>query len=95
VGRIWRKFDLKTHLAGGFKLSTGPLFVEKVVDVVGLYHNRGEGRGALRAAGLLAPWVFSVLTAAWPRRVAAPRGALLQPKGSGAVPFPPPPGLHG
>jgi transposase len=39
IGRIWRKFDLKPHLADGFKLSTDPLFVEKVVDVVGLYHN--------------------------------------------------------
>ncbi len=39
VGRIWRKFDLKPHLFDGFKLSTDPLFVEKVVDVVGLYHN--------------------------------------------------------
>jgi len=25
--------------AGGFKLSTDPLFIEKVVDVVGLYHD--------------------------------------------------------
>jgi transposase len=39
VGRIWRKFDLKPHLIDGFKLSTDPLFVEKVVDVVGLYHD--------------------------------------------------------
>jgi transcriptional regulator with XRE-family HTH domain len=39
IGRIWRKFDLKPHLTGTFKLSTDPLFVEKVVDVVGLYHN--------------------------------------------------------
>ncbi|GAA3636795.1 IS630 family transposase [Microlunatus ginsengisoli] len=39
IGRIWRKFDLKPHLQDGFKLSTDPLFVEKVVDVVGLYHN--------------------------------------------------------
>jgi transposase len=39
VGRIWRRFDLKPHLIDGFKLSTDPLFVEKVVDVVGLYHN--------------------------------------------------------
>jgi transposase len=39
IGRIWRRFDLKPHLADGFKLSTDPLFVEKVVDVVGLYHN--------------------------------------------------------
>jgi transposase len=42
VGRIWRKFDLKPHLADGFKLSTDPLFIEKVVDVVGLYHNPPE-----------------------------------------------------
>ena len=39
VGRIWRKFDLKPHLTDSFKLSSDPLFVEKVVDVVGLYHN--------------------------------------------------------
>jgi transposase len=39
VGRIWRKFDLKPHLQDSFKLSTDPFFVEKVVDVVGLYHN--------------------------------------------------------
>jgi transposase len=38
IGRIWRKFDLKPHLTDGFKLSTDPLFVAKVVDVVGLYH---------------------------------------------------------
>ena len=42
VGRIWRKFDLKPHLTDGFKLSSDPLFVEKVVDVVGLYHNPPE-----------------------------------------------------
>jgi transposase len=42
VGRIWRRFDLKPHLQDSFKLSTDPLFVEKVVDVVGLYHNPPE-----------------------------------------------------
>src|SRR6266536_1524887 len=42
VGRIWRAFGLKPHLADTFKLSTDPLFVEKVVDVVGLYHNPPE-----------------------------------------------------
>jgi transposase len=42
VGRIWRKFDLKPHISDGFKLSSDPLFVEKVVDVVGLYHNPPE-----------------------------------------------------
>src|ERR1044072_3159568 len=39
IGRIWRRFGLIPHLAETFKLSTDPLFVEKVVDVVGLYHN--------------------------------------------------------
>ena len=42
IGRIWRKFDLKPHLQDTFKLSTDPFFVEKVVDVVGLYHNPPE-----------------------------------------------------
>ncbi len=43
VGRIWRKFHLKPHLTDTFKLSTDPLFVEKVYDVVGLYFNPPEG----------------------------------------------------
>lgn len=43
VGRIWRKFQLKPHLTDTFKLSTDPLFVEKVYDVVGLYFNPPEG----------------------------------------------------
>ena len=42
IGRIWRRFDLKPHLVDGFKLSNDPLFVHKVVDVVGLYHNPPE-----------------------------------------------------
>src|SRR5713226_4904733 len=42
IGRIWRDFGLKPHLSDTFKLSTDPLFVEKVVDVVGLYHNPPE-----------------------------------------------------
>ncbi len=39
IGRIWRKFDLRPHLSDSFKLSTDPLFIEKVVDVAGLYHD--------------------------------------------------------
>ena len=42
IGRIWRKFDLKPHLQDSFKLSADPFFVEKVVDVAGLYHNPPE-----------------------------------------------------
>ncbi len=37
VGRIWKAFRLKPHLAETFKLSKDPLFIEKVRDVVGLY----------------------------------------------------------
>ncbi len=47
IGRIWRKFDLKPHLQDSFKLSTDPVFIEKVVDVVGLYHNPAEKAVAL------------------------------------------------
>ena len=42
IGRIWRRFDLKPHLVDGFKLSSDPMFVAKVVDVVDLYHNPPE-----------------------------------------------------
>jgi len=42
IGRIWRDFGLKPHRTDTFKLSTDPLFIEKVVDVVGLYHNPPE-----------------------------------------------------
>lgn len=37
VQRIWRAFGLQPHRAETFKLSTDPLFIEKVRDVVGLY----------------------------------------------------------
>src|SRR5215510_1502061 len=42
IGRIWKKFDLKPHVQDSFKLSADPLFVQKVVDVVGLYHHPPE-----------------------------------------------------
>jgi transposase len=37
ISRIWRAFELKPHLVQTWKLSTDPLFVDKVRDVVGLY----------------------------------------------------------
>jgi transposase len=37
VGRIWRAFGLQPHRYETFKLSTDPLFIEKLRDVVGLY----------------------------------------------------------
>ncbi len=42
IGRIWRAFGLKPHVADTFKLSSDPLFIEKVYDVVGLYLNPPE-----------------------------------------------------
>ena len=37
IGLIWRAFGLQPHRAESFKLSTDPLFVEKVRDIVALY----------------------------------------------------------
>ena len=42
IGRIWADFELKPHLVDGFKMSSDPFFVDKVIDVVGLYHNPPE-----------------------------------------------------
>lgn len=42
VLRVWRAAGLKPHLARTFKLSNDPQFVEKLVDVVGLYLNPPE-----------------------------------------------------
>lgn len=39
VMRIWHAFGIKPHLEKTFKLSTDPLFVDKVHDIVGLYLN--------------------------------------------------------
>ena len=37
IVRIWRAFGLQPHRAETFKLSTDPLFIDKVRDIVGLY----------------------------------------------------------
>jgi transposase len=37
IHRIWKAFCLQPHRTETFKLSTDPLFVEKVRDIVGLY----------------------------------------------------------
>jgi transposase len=42
ISRIWRAFALQPHRSETFKLSSDPLFVEKVRDVVGLYLNPPE-----------------------------------------------------
>src|SRR6266704_3629021 len=42
VGRIWRAFGLKPHLAETWKLSSDPQFTCKVRDLCGLYLNPPE-----------------------------------------------------
>ena len=42
VSRVWRANGLKPHLARTFKVSNDPHFVEKLIDVVGLYLNPPE-----------------------------------------------------
>ena len=39
VSRAWRAFGLQPHREETFKLSTDPLFIDKVRDIVGLYLN--------------------------------------------------------
>jgi transposase len=49
VVRIWHAFGLQPHRAETFKLSTDPLFIEKVRDIVGLYLNpSGSCDGVVR-----------------------------------------------
>jgi transposase len=42
VSRVWRANGLKPHLVRTFKVSNDPRFVEKLIDVVGLYLNPPE-----------------------------------------------------
>ncbi|MFQ5527658.1 MAG: IS630 family transposase [Thermoanaerobaculia bacterium] len=42
VSRIWKAFGLQPHRSETFKLSSDPLFIEKVRDIVGLYLNPPE-----------------------------------------------------
>jgi len=39
IARIWHAFGLRPHRSETFKLSTDPLLIEKVLDIVGLYLN--------------------------------------------------------
>ena len=39
ISRIWHTFGLQPHRSETFKLSTDPLLIEKVRDIVGLYLN--------------------------------------------------------
>jgi transposase len=43
ISRIWRAFGLKPHRTENFQLSTDPLLIDKVRDIVGLYMNPPDG----------------------------------------------------
>src|SRR6266704_712681 len=61
IGRVWKAFGLKPHLAETFKLSNDPQFIDKVRDVVGLYLDPPEKALVLAVdekwAPLTYPWV--------------------------------------
>jgi len=44
VMRHWQAHGLKPHILRGFKVSRDPLFVDKLEDIVGLYHFEEAGR---------------------------------------------------
>jgi len=43
IRRIWTAFGLQPHREERFKLSSDPLFVDKVRDIVGLYLSPPKG----------------------------------------------------
>ncbi|MFD6554800.1 helix-turn-helix domain-containing protein [Streptomyces sp. NPDC058398] len=75
VGRIWRQFQLRPHLADTFKLSTDPLFVEKVLwTMAGMHFSvMDQGQRVVAGSGHSPPW----------RRVATPH--LWTDSGSGSA----------
>jgi transposase len=48
VSRIWRAFGLKPHLVDTWKLSTDPLFIDKVRDIVGFVSGSPTGGDGAR-----------------------------------------------
>src|SRR4051794_26991471 len=63
VSRIWRAFGLKPQAVASWKLSTDPLFVDKVRDVVGLYmaptwpRRRTRSCSRSRRRATFRPWI--------------------------------------
>jgi putative transposase len=47
VQRVWSAFGLQPHRQESFRLSTGPFFIEKLRDIVGLYLNPPENAAVL------------------------------------------------
>ena len=46
VSRVWRAFGLQPHRVETFKLSTDPLFIDKVRDIVGFIEPAAQSDGA-------------------------------------------------
>src|SRR4051812_648267 len=46
IRRMWMAFGLQPHRSQSFKLSSDPLFVDKVRDIVGLYVSTQPGLGS-------------------------------------------------
>ena len=82
VGRIWRAFDLKPHRAETFKLSTGPLFVDKVFDVVGLYLDPPEAAVVLCVDEKSQVQALARSQPAFPMMPGMPSGALMTTSGT-------------
>lgn len=45
IGRVWKAFGLTPHRTEGLKLSSDPLFTEKVYDIVCVYLDLPESAG--------------------------------------------------
>lgn len=75
IRRIWTAFGLQPHRAETFKLSSDPLFVDKVQDIVGLYsrHRTGQSCNAWMRNRKSRHWIASSLCCPWRR--ASPNGA--------------------
>jgi transposase len=78
VQRIWRAFGLQPHRAETFKLSTDPLFIDKVRDIVGLYmsppdHAPGAVRRREEPDAGARPHPAAVAALSRPSRAAQPR----------------------
>jgi transposase len=79
VGRVWRAFGLQTHRVETFKLSTDPLFVDKVRDIVGLYLNPPDRalvlcvdeKSQIQALDRTQPLAASFATRSWRSRFEA------------------------
>jgi transposase len=88
VQRVWHSSGLKPHLYKTFKVSRDKRFVEKVIDVVGLYLNPPEH--ALVLCADEKPATASTAPCARPTaRTSGPRSSSAPTASSGSAPPPP------